>query len=123
MSTEAEQLGVECLKILETVRKIQVFTTIPMQIPEVFFANYYSTVLAVRSICEEMLGLILALLLVALFGYKWWKNRPKWPNKMPPGPPVYPIIGSPVIFKYPHITVAFEELHKQYGKFELNCMS
>ena len=73
----------------------------------------------VKSVLQDgskMLGLILPIVLLGLFVYKWIFKNAHWPANMPDGPPAYPIIGSPIVGKFPHLILAFEELHKEYGK-------
>ena len=62
-----------------------------------------------------MWGTVLCLILLVFYVYKWWRKQPQT-KFLPPGPPSYPIIGSPVIGKHPHILPAFQHLHKEYGK-------
>ena len=75
-----------------------------------------------NKVSEIMLGLILPVILLGIFIYKWIFKRAQWPANMPDGPPAYPVIGSLIITKYSHPILAFEELHKQYGKSSLICL-
>ena len=68
-----------------------------------------------------MLGLILPVVILGILVYNWILKNVHWSNTVPDGPPAYPIIGSPMVWKYPHLVLAFNELHEQYGKKVLSA--
>ena len=63
-----------------------------------------------------MFGTIFLALALVVICYKWFKKDAHNRSRLPPGPPSYPLIGSPVIANYPHVIPAFQGLHQQYGR-------
>lgn len=67
-----------------------------------------------------MLQAAFTLLLAVILAFFYWRRAVRKPDKFPPGPPVYPLVGStlsmqPSKVKHPSLFTAMIHLEKRYG--------